>query len=193
MAISVEAAFEELCNKEAACDSGKENKFTRGHMKQLMDEILRKEEELQDREKDHIVEFLMEELQNEDNSKLVDRMKYMKLHHAHDHVQLDDVVQLFDHDRQKGMLERIFRDDDFQQKKQQYQLKKEVSEARDLQRAPPAKAESTRQQPILSSAIGKGEDVGRPEASAASNMPTARASPEEIALTMAVPPAPPPK
>ena len=88
----------------------------------------------------------------------------MKLHHAHDHVQLDDVVQLFDHDRQKGMLERIFRDDDFQQKKQQYQLKKEVSEARDLQRAPPAKAESTRQQPILSSAIGKGEDVGRPEA-----------------------------
>ncbi|CAE7909612.1 HERC1 [Symbiodinium sp. KB8] len=189
-----EAAFEELCNKQAACDSGKENKFTRGHMKQLMDEILRKEEELQDLEKDHIVEFLMEELQNEENSKLVDRMKYMKLHHAHDHVQLDDLVQLFDHDRQKGMLERIFRDDDFQQKKQQYQLKKDASEAGDLQRAQPARAESTRQQPMLSSStIGKGEDVVHPEAGEASKKPTARASPEEVALAVAVAPAPPAK
>ncbi|CAE7822850.1 HERC1, partial [Symbiodinium necroappetens] len=91
-------------------------------------------------------------------------MKYMKLHHAHDHVQLDDLVQLFDHDRQKGMLERIFRDDDFQQKKQQYQLKRDASEAGDLQRAQPARAESTRQQPMLSSStIGKGEDVVHPE------------------------------
>ena len=40
----------------------------------------------------------------------------MKLHHAHDHVQLDDVVDLFDGDRQKGFLETLFRDDDFNKK-----------------------------------------------------------------------------
>ncbi|CAK9037816.1 unnamed protein product [Durusdinium trenchii] len=85
--------------------------------KRKLEKLDQAEGTLQDKELDQLVEFVMQSINHrkkgqrasQSNSR-IDVEEYLKLHLRNDPVQLPVIVQLFDDDRDKGILERIFQD-----------------------------------------------------------------------------------